>query len=114
MLCATNNPMRNSGNGTIPVYPGKVDDAFQYPKKIYNGRHGHDDTKFTKISLEGRSEIFIFPGEISFDKFQRARFYDGGREEKFPNIVNLAGIEILSEDGKFTSQRKAKGYEFRN
>ena len=114
MLCATNNPTRNSSDGTIPVYLGRVVDVCQYIKKIYNGHHGHDDTKFTKISLEGRSEIFIFPGEISFDKFQRARFYNGGREEKFPNIVNLAGMEILSEDGKFTSQRKAKGYEFRN
>ena len=114
MLCATNNSTRNSDDGTIPVYLGRVVDVCQYLKEIYNGHHGYDNTKFTKISLEGRSEIFIFSGEISFDKFQRVRLYDGGRGEKFPNIVNLAGMEILSENGKVTSQRTAKGYEFRN
>ena len=105
-------PMNNSVFAIEPFAEGIVREILFPPAKVRALGFSYNDIITTKILLEGRTEAFVYPTKLELELGQRVRIYRS--EQDF--VVKLAGIEILSKDGKIIpgKQFNIYGYEFKD
>ena len=70
------------------------------------------DVPSTRLNLLGQVDTYVFPLDVEIHKGKRVIFYEDFRIEKMPEIVYLAGIEFLSDDGRLEKRFFIPGYEF--
>ena len=104
MIYATNNP-----NSRLRSVEGTVISSSDYEKEVCTKGYGGKMETFTRFSLDGMKDIFVIQGSLKVFSGQKVRFYEEDRHCKF---VELAGIEVLSSEGKVERFFHARGYEF--